>query len=58
VNVLFFMGWLVGWHLILKSFGLYRSRRAGVMASEWWAISKAVTVGTLLLSFAAVLLKY
>jgi exopolysaccharide biosynthesis polyprenyl glycosylphosphotransferase len=28
------------------------------MASEWWAISKAVTVGTLLLSFAAVLLKF
>jgi exopolysaccharide biosynthesis polyprenyl glycosylphosphotransferase len=58
VNFLFFIGWVVAWHLILKSFGLYRSRRAVVMASEWWAVTKAVTVGTLVLSFAAVLLKF
>jgi len=55
VNFFFFVGWLVTWYLLLKSFGLYRSRRSGVMASEWWAISKAVAIGTLLLSFAAVL---
>lgn len=28
------------------------------MASEWWAVCKAVTVGTLLLSFLAVILKF
>ena len=53
VNLLFFIGWLVTWHLTLKSFGLYKSRRAAVTASEWWTISKAVTICTLLLSFLA-----
>lgn len=55
VNFVFFVGWTVFWHLLLKSFGLYRSRRAGVLASEWWAVTKAATVGTLVLSFVAVL---
>lgn len=58
VNFLFFVGWMVVWHVILKSFGLYRSRRAGVMASEWWSVTKAVAVGTLLLSFVAVILNF
>ena len=58
LNFLFFMGWLVVWHLILKSFGLYRTRRAGVMAAEWWGVTKAAAVGTLLLSFVGMIFKF
>jgi len=55
LNFVFFVGWTAAWHLLLRSFGLYRSRRVGVLASEWWAVTKAVAVGTLVLSFASVL---
>ena len=58
LNLVFFVGWLVAWHLILKSFGLFRSGRAGVVASEWWTLTKAVSVGTLVLSFAAIVLNF
>lgn len=57
-NFLFFVAWAMTWHVILRSFGLYKSRRTGVMTAEWWAITKAVAIGTLLLSFAATLLKF
>ena len=58
MNFIFFAGWLVVWHLILKSFGLYRSRRSGVLAAEWWGITKSVAIGTLLLSFVSIVLKF
>ncbi len=58
LNFLFFMGWLVAWHIILKSFGLYQTRRAGVLAAEWWGVTKAAVVGTLLLSFVGTMFKF
>lgn len=58
LNVLFLFSWLVVWHLILKSFGLYRTRRAGVMAAEWWGVTKAAAIGTLLLSFLGMILQF
>jgi len=58
VNLVFFIAWMACWHLILKSFGLYQSqsKQSGVNSSEWWTLTKAVSVGTLLLSFSAVIL--
>jgi len=56
VNFAFFAAWALTWYLILRHFGLYRSRRVGLMTSEWWNITKAVSVGTLLLASAALVL--
>lgn len=50
VNFLFFAGFAVLWNIIFGAFGLYRSRRVGLMTTEWWDIAKAVAIGTLLLS--------
>jgi exopolysaccharide biosynthesis polyprenyl glycosylphosphotransferase len=36
------------WHYVFKSLGLYRSRRMGLIMAEWWDITRAVTLGTLL----------
>jgi exopolysaccharide biosynthesis polyprenyl glycosylphosphotransferase len=58
LNFLFFLLWLVAWHIILKSFGLYQTRRAGVLAAEWWGVTKATVVGTLLLSFAGTMFNF
>ena len=49
-NILLFLGFSVIWHLIFISQGLYRSRRIGLIKVEWWEVTKAVVLGTLLLS--------
>lgn len=55
-NALLFLGLMLAWHLIFRLRGLYRSRRIGLVVSEWWEIAKAVGLGTLLLSGLALLL--
>jgi exopolysaccharide biosynthesis polyprenyl glycosylphosphotransferase len=50
MNFVFFTGFAVLWNIIFGAFGLYRSRRVGLMTDEWWDIAKAVGVGTLILS--------
>lgn len=49
-NALLFMAFAVLWHVIFRARGLYRSRRIGLLVSEWWDIAKAVALGTLFLA--------
>jgi exopolysaccharide biosynthesis polyprenyl glycosylphosphotransferase len=56
-NALLFLGFLLAWHLVFRLRGLYRSRRIGLLVSEWWDVAKAVALGTLLLSGLAMLLR-
>jgi exopolysaccharide biosynthesis polyprenyl glycosylphosphotransferase len=49
-NLVFFAGFLVLWNIIFGAFGLYRSRRVGLMTDEWLDVAKAAAVGTLILS--------
>lgn len=56
VNFVWFAVFAAMWHLLFGWFGLGRARRSRLHASEWWAITKAVAVGTLLLSGLALLL--
>lgn len=56
-NALLFLGLMLAWHLIFRLRGLYRSRRIGLVVSEWWDVVKAVALGTLLLSALALLLR-
>jgi exopolysaccharide biosynthesis polyprenyl glycosylphosphotransferase len=56
VNFVFAGGFALFWHFLLRAFGLYRSRRIGLLATEWWDITKAVSVGTLILSGLALVL--
>jgi exopolysaccharide biosynthesis polyprenyl glycosylphosphotransferase len=55
-NALLFLGFVLAWHLIFRLRGLYRSRRIGLVVSEWWDVAKAVALGTLLVSGLALLL--
>ena len=56
-NALLFMGFALLWHVIFRAQGLYRSRRIGLLVSEWWDIAKAVALGTLILAGLAVVLR-
>jgi exopolysaccharide biosynthesis polyprenyl glycosylphosphotransferase len=56
-NALLFLGLMFAWHLTFRVRGLYRSRRVGLVVSEWWDVAKAVALGTLLLSGLALLLR-
>jgi exopolysaccharide biosynthesis polyprenyl glycosylphosphotransferase len=56
-NFLLFFGFMIAWHLIFRLRGLYLSRRIGLLVSEWWAVAKAVALGTLLLAALGLLLK-
>jgi exopolysaccharide biosynthesis polyprenyl glycosylphosphotransferase len=49
-NILLFVGLIILWHLIFSAQGLYRSRRIGLIKVEWWEVTKAVALGTLLLA--------
>jgi exopolysaccharide biosynthesis polyprenyl glycosylphosphotransferase len=49
-NILLFGAFAVVWHLIFSAQGLYHSRRIGQIKVEWWEVTKAVVLGTLLLS--------
>jgi exopolysaccharide biosynthesis polyprenyl glycosylphosphotransferase len=55
-NALLFMGFAVLWHVIFRARGLYRSRRIGLLVSEWWDIAKAVALGTAFLAGLGVVL--
>jgi exopolysaccharide biosynthesis polyprenyl glycosylphosphotransferase len=55
INFILFLCFAVGWYLIFRWHGLYRSRRIGQIQAEWWDVAKAVAVGTLLLSTIAFL---
>src|SRR5262249_49616469 len=44
-NVLFLFGYLGYWHLVLNSFGLYRSYRLSPSSREWRDLGTAVLVG-------------
>ena len=46
-NVLFVMGYLGYWHLILRSFGLYRSYRLSPSSREWRDLGAAVLVASI-----------
>jgi len=56
-NALLFMGFAALWHVIFRARGLYRSRRIGLLVSEWWDIAKAVALGALILAGLAVVLR-
>jgi len=56
-NILLFVGFAVIWHLNFCSQGLYRSRRIGLIRVEWWEVTKAVVLGTLLLAAFALLFR-
>ena len=58
VNFLFFAAFAVLWNIIFGAFGLYRSRRVGLMTTEWWDVAKAVAVGTLILSGLAMVFNF
>jgi FlaA1/EpsC-like NDP-sugar epimerase len=49
-NALLFLGFAILWHVIFRARGLYRSRRIGLLVSEWWEVAKAVALGTLILA--------
>jgi exopolysaccharide biosynthesis polyprenyl glycosylphosphotransferase len=48
-NILLFLGFAMVWHLLLRVHGLYSSRRLSSVFSEWWDITRAVFLGTLIL---------
>ncbi|MDZ4347531.1 MAG: sugar transferase [Candidatus Binatia bacterium] len=56
-NILLFVGFAIVWHLIFISQDLYRSRRIGLIKVEWWEVTKAVLLGTLLLAAFALLFR-
>lgn len=55
-NALLFLGLMLAWHLIFRIRGLYLSRRIGLLVSEWWNVTKAVALGTVLLASLGLLL--
>ena len=56
-NVIIFIGFLFVWHLILSSFGLYRSKRFSSRKLEIIDIIKASALGTVLLYVMAIIFK-
>jgi exopolysaccharide biosynthesis polyprenyl glycosylphosphotransferase len=58
MNFAFVIGFAIVWYLIFRFFDLYRTRRIGLLSSDWWGVVKAVTIGTLLLSGLAPILKF
>jgi exopolysaccharide biosynthesis polyprenyl glycosylphosphotransferase len=52
-NFLFAVGFAACWHVIFRATGLYRSRRIGLLSTEWWDITKSVSVATALLAGSA-----
>lgn len=56
-NAILFLALVLVWHLTFRLQGLYRSRRIGLLVSEWWDVAKAVSLSTLLVSGVALLLR-
>ena len=55
-NVLLLLAFAGAWHLIFRSYRLYRSRRIGQLGAEWWDVTKATVLGILVLAALALLL--
>ncbi len=49
-NALLFLGFAVFWHVILRAQGLYKTQHVRLLGSEWWEITKAVALGTVVLA--------
>ena len=58
VNFAFVLGFAIFWHILFRSFSLYRTRRIGLLSGDWWDISKAVSLGTLILAGIAQVLDF
>jgi exopolysaccharide biosynthesis polyprenyl glycosylphosphotransferase len=52
-NFVYAAAFAATWHIVFTAFGLYRSRRLGLITDEWWDIVKAVGLGTLVLAGSA-----
>jgi exopolysaccharide biosynthesis polyprenyl glycosylphosphotransferase len=57
-NFTYFAGFSVLWHVIFRAMGLYRSRRLGLLSTEWWDITKAISIGTLIIAGSGTLLDF
>ncbi|MFC2144411.1 sugar transferase [Acidobacteriota bacterium] len=57
-NIGFIIGFAIFWQLLFRFFGLYRTRRFGSLSSDWWGVTKAVSLGTLILSGIAPILEF
>lgn len=55
-NLLGFVAFAAIWHVIFRSFGLYRSRRIGSLFLEWRDVFKSVVLGSLILPALALVL--
>jgi exopolysaccharide biosynthesis polyprenyl glycosylphosphotransferase len=49
-NFLIFMGFIFAWHVTLRAFGLYQSRRLSGRTQEAFDLLKAITLGVILLA--------
>jgi exopolysaccharide biosynthesis polyprenyl glycosylphosphotransferase len=58
LNFAFVIGLALFWNLIFKFFGLHRTRQVGALSSDWWDITKAVSLGTIILSGLAPILDF
>ena len=58
VNFAFLIGFSLFWNLIFKFFDLHRTRQIGALSSDWWDITKAVSLGTIILSGLAPILDF
>jgi exopolysaccharide biosynthesis polyprenyl glycosylphosphotransferase len=56
VNFIFIAAFALTWCLVFRFCGLYRPQSNALMTSEWWSVTKAVFVGTLILSGSALLM--
>ena len=54
-NFLLFASYAATWHFICRFNGLYRSHRIGSKRSEWVDVTKAITLGSLVLACLALL---
>ena len=57
-NFMFLGLFVFVWSVVFKSFGLYKAHRERLTVMEWWDITKAVGVGTLLLSGAGMIVDF
>src|SRR5262249_27237034 len=57
-NVFFMAGYLGFWHLVLRSFGLYRSYRLSPNSREWRDLAAAVLMSTIPVCALGALLRF
>jgi exopolysaccharide biosynthesis polyprenyl glycosylphosphotransferase len=56
-NFVIFAGMVVAWHIIFSVYGLYRSKRLSGLRSELVDVTKATSLGTLVICVASVLFR-